>query len=357
MEIQDEKKIREKKCKIVVYNPIVLLGGKSTEFHGYAVEFIKNYVDYIYIADPRIMRKIKNKMRELMPQKKIKYTMSIRECTCNCDVMVGFNIWRFERRLHKFSGFKIFHLLDYYLDVEAKKNFLSRNKIDYVIGHTKLDKFCPFFKKYYFEWIGKVFDLPFGYGERFQNRVDFEQRINRAVGLGSINPIDDPLCTTKQKKQFVDFFKDREYQHEMRRYLQLNPKQFLGIVDAKFPPMGKQKDFSYDAVAMLNSYKMFINDEGVANFPPARTFEGIASGAVMVASYNEIYENLGFIPDYNYIAFEKGNYFDLKEKIMYYMMHDAELKTIQNNSLELAKKYSHKEVAKKLFLFIQGQNY
>lgn len=345
----------EKECKIVIYNPIILLGKRSTELHGYAVEFIKNYVDYVYIANPRIMRKIKNKITELMPQKEIKCTMSIQECNQKCDVMVGFHTWRFETRLDKFTGLKVFHLLDYYLDVEDKRRFLLRNKIDFVIGYTQMDKFCPFFKKYYAEWIGKSYDLPYGYDKRFQNKVNFEQRINRAVGLGSINPVDDPLCRSKQKKQLVDFFGDKEYQHETRRYLQMHAEQFSGIIDAKFPPFGKQKDFSYDAVAMMNAYKMFINDEGVANFPPARTFEGIASGTVMVAAYNEIYSDLGFIPDYNYIAFEKGNYTDLKEKITYYMMHDEKLKQLQKNSLILAHNYSHQEIAKKLFMFVQEE--
>lgn len=340
--------------RIVVYNPIVLLGNeKSTEFHGYAVEFIRRYADYIYIANPRILFAVKKKIQELAPDREIKITMSVGECSKKCDIMAGFSMWSYEKRLRHFSGLKVFHTMDYYLDVETNIKFLRDNKIDYVIGHTQLDKHCPFFQEYYPEWAGRVIALPFGYHKKYKVIKGFEERVNKAVGLGSINPINDPLCSTKQKKEFVKYFSNKEYAHELRRYVQQNKEEFEEVIDARFPQNGMQKDFSYDAVEMLNSYTMFLNDEGVSNFPPARTFEGIACGAVMVASDSDIYKELGFLPGYNYIAFQKDDYDDLKSKIKYYMDHVSELKSIQEHSLKLAEKFSHEKISEYLYKTLQ----
>ena len=54
------------------------------------------------------------------------------------------------------------------------------------------------------------------------------------------------------------------------------------------------------------------------NFPPARTYEAIACGCVMVASDNEIYTRLGFTDGENYVAFKKNDLNDFREKATYY---------------------------------------
>lgn len=339
--------------KIIIYEPSVLFWGKATGFHGYVISFIKLYADSIYIKDYSFKRNIKYRLRlwQLGIRRPVKILSKLP--VAEESVVIGFNIPASDdSELVKFKGKKYFHLMDYYIDVKRNLQFLKQHNVDYVIGHTKMDKYCPFFYDYYDTYIGKTIGLPFGYQGRFTCNVNFADRINKAVGLGSINPINDPLLKDTAKQELVDYFRDVEFMHPVRRYVQLHEEEFADTIDARFPSPEKQKDFSYDAVAMLNKYRMFINDAGISNFPPARTFEGIACGCVMVAEDSDIYKELGFVPDINYIAYAKGDYEQMKSKIAYYQLHYDKLFAMHVKSLELAQQFPHDKIAEKLYAYI-----
>lgn len=340
--------------KIIAYNPISLLMD-PVNWHGYALEFIIKYADYIYVHNPLRAHTIRKRLKELKPAGKARVICSLVTVNRKNNIIVGFGVGgRPPVGLKLFRGIKIFHLTDYYIDVPEKHNFLKVAKVDYVIGHCQMDLESVFFKEYYPEYIGKVINLPFGYADRFKNIVPFEDRIKKAVGLGSINRMRDALLTKEQTKEMVSFFPNREFQHEVRKFLQDHQKEFEDCVDAIFPSPEKQKDFSYDAVEMLNRYQMFVNDAGFSNFPPARTYEGIACGCVMVAPISSIYSTLGFRNNINYIGYKENNYTDMIEKIRYYIIHQDELLKIQAKSLVLAEKFTHKNVAEMLYQSIRA---
>lgn len=343
-------KICTKKRKIVVYDPEVIFWGVATGFHGYSVEFIKKYADCIYLNKPIIDRlRYRRQLLRLGIKRYIPFVNNLNKFSKR-DFLVGFVVpIRDDENLAYFKGKKIFHLMDYYLFVSRNRSFLNKYSVDYVIGHTLMDHYCPFFLKYYPEYMGKVISLPFGFQKRFKYLKKFENRKNIAVGLGAINPINDPLISEKDKTEYIQFFSDYEYSHPGRKFIQDHYEYFSNTIEALFPSKEKQKDFSYDAVECLNNYSMFFNDAGLSNFPPARTYEGIACGGVMVAEYNDIYYELGFIPNINYIAYKKGDYLQLNNKIKYFQAHSEELKKIQERSLKLAKLYSHSHVADILY--------
>lgn len=341
---------------ICIYEPQVIFWGVAAGFHGYALKFINDYATCIYVRGFKKSLLYRRQLWKMGIRRYIPIIHSLEKADEECHSLVGFVVPNEnDDEILKFHGTKYFHLMDYYLMVDRNREFLSRYHIDYVIGHTQMDKNCPFFCKYYPEYVGKVISLPFGYARRFRCYKPFDERRNLAVGLGSINPVDDPLLKPEMKRQFLDYFKGYTYMHPLRRYLQTHKDEFSEVVDAKFPDPSKQKDFSYDAVEILNQYTMFINDAGLSNFPPARTFEGIACGCVMVAEYNSIYTELGFKPDINYIAFPNRDYNTLKQKIKYYISHEEELNEIQLNSVELAKKFTHEAVAKELYTVIESE--
>lgn len=344
----------EKKSKIIIYDPEVIFWGVAAGFHGYAIAFIKEYADYIYINKRlRTQLKYRQQLWKLGVRRNIPFIHSLKN-TDAADKLIGFVIpGEDDENINDFKGEKIFHLMDYYLFVARNKEFLEKYGVDRVIGHTQMDVNCEFFKKYYPQYVGKVISLPFGYQCRFKCNRSFDDRKNIAVGLGSINPTDDPLLDKEAKKELVEFYSDKQFMHPLRRYIQTHDKEFCDVIETKFPTPDKQKDFSYDAVEMLNRYKMFLNDAGLSNFPPARTYEGIACGCVMVAEQNSIYDQIGFIPDVNYIAYEKDNYEHLKEKIKYYQMHSEELRRIHLRSMELSKNYTHDKIADNLYQMIE----
>lgn len=348
-----------KNDKIATYDPNVLLWGKAANFHGYSLEFIKNYVSYIYV-DWFSIQGLKRYLayRNILKQhhiKGIKFTRNINKINKSCSFMVGF----FEPtefgpcQFGAFKGLKILHLMDYYLNSENLNKFLLNNHVDYVMGHNLMDVYSPLFRFYFKNYIGKVISVPFGYEPRFKCYKNFRERINKAVGLGSINPIDDPLLPKFKKCSILKFFGKEGYMHPLRKFIQDNSNLLFNEIDSFFPNPKLQKDFSYDAVEKLNSYTMFVNDCGISNFPPARTFEGIACGCVMVAENNKIYEDLGFIPDFNYIAFPPKDYQEMINKISFYQNNPEKLLYIQKNSIELSKEFSHKKISEKLYSDLQ----
>jgi hypothetical protein len=339
----------DNKNGVVIYDPEVLLWGVATGFHGYAVAFINNYATCIYAKGLKRRLKYRKSLWQLGVKRYIPFVNSLEKANKTCSSLVGFVVpAKEDHELQSFHGTTFFHLMDYYLFVTRNMNFLKKYKIDYVIGHTQMDKNCAFFNEFYPSYQGKVVSLPFGYAKRFCCTKAFEERKNIAIGLGSINPVDDPQLAQEAKEQFVKYFSNQDFMHPLRRYLQMHEKEYADVVEARFPDAKKQKDFSYDAVQVLNDYRMFINDAGLSHFPPARTFEGIACGCVMIAEDDVIYKELGFEPDVNYIAFEKGNYQQMHDKIKYYIENEKKLKKIQEKSVELAKKYAHEGVSKML---------
>lgn len=348
--------MQSENSKIIIFDPEVIFWGVAAGFHGYAITFIDKYADCIYLN-----KGVKDRLRyrrQLWRMGIRRYIPFINELKSSKkeDKLIGFVIpSKDDDNIRDFVGKKFFHLMDYYLFVSRNKEFLCKYKVDYVIGHTAMDKNCEFFKLWYPEYIGRVISLPFGYQERFKNRKKFEERKNIAVGLGSINPVNDPRLDEETKAEFVDYFKNESFMHPLRRYIQTHEMDFIGVIDSKFPSPDKQKDFSYDAVEVLNNYRMFINDAGLSNFPPARTYEGIACGCVMVAENRTIYREIGFIPDVNYISFDNGDYIQMRDKIRFYIDNPDKLLDIQKKSLLLAEQYSHYEVSKRFMKEILNQ--
>lgn len=276
--------------RIAVNNPSVLLQEDPTRlFHGYSIPFLLRYADYIYVHTRERGELFARRLKAFGIERKIGIINSIEELSNCADVLVSFGCSKSGTfQLELFPGLKFCHVTDYYMWTEKKYKFLLDIKADYIISHNQCDIRSEFFKQYYPNYIGKVINLPFGYAPRYKNIVPFNGRINKAVGLGAINMVKDAMASEDDTKEAVEFFKGWEYTHLTRKYIQDHQVELMDCIDAMFPTPEQQKDFSYDAVERLNSYRMFINDAGMSNFPPARTFEGIACGCVMVAADNPI---------------------------------------------------------------------
>lgn len=342
----------EKKAKVnlAVYNPFFLMLDQEKNFHGYNFVFLKKYVSSIFVSNPKLYFRLKKRLEELGIQDK-KFIFTIAGLNQKAHALVGFSgiPYSGKRKLVNYKGLKAFHTLDYVMYPEECNAYLEKNKVDYVIAHTDLGKNSSFFRDFYPSYHSRVIALPFGYGKRFHAIKPFHNRIKKAVALGAVNPLKDPLCTEQETKAFVTYFHDDTYTHRLRRYIQLNESFLSNIIDCRLPAPEKQKDFSYNPVKVLNDYQIFVNDEGLMNFPPARTYEGIACGCVMLASDNPVFSDFGFIPDVNYISFPLGNYEEMKEKLRYYLINQDALNKIRDKSLEFASGFTHEHVADMLY--------
>lgn len=337
--------------KIAIQNPDFIFSDQNRNFNGFNFSFFKNNVEIIYVTKPikialYIFRMIQLKVNIF----KYKYIFNVKNLNNEAGVLVSFNEPAYlNTPPSDFKGLKIWHTMDYNICViKANKVFEGAN-VNYLIGYNRHDLYCNYYARYYPKYINKVIALPFGSGNRFKNLISFENRNHKVIALGSVNPVNDPLSKSGTLKEFVKFYGDQIWTHTFRQTIRENLNNLKDIVDSKLPIPPSTKNPSYNPVDELNKYTMFINDEGITNFPPARTYEGIACGCVMVASKNSIYEDLGFVDGINYIAFEKNDLEDFRKKVEYYMTHPDKLKELQKNSLQLAKKYTHKKVAARLY--------
>jgi len=336
--------------KICVQNPTFLLGDLQKNFNGYNFEFLRRYVKFIYITDLSKYFRYRQFCMN-MGLKEIKFIFSVSNLNKYIDILICFNGLPhkiFHRPPKNYTGIKIFHTMDFIFHPKLANKFLCDSAVNYLMTYNDHYKYSTFFKNYYPSFENKLISVPFGYGDRFTKKNDFNSRLNKALALGSVNPIFDKNCNSNSVMDYVTFYPKIEFTHIVRREIVLRRHQLRNLVDDFLPTFPITKNPDYNAVELLNKYTMFINDEGIMNFPPARTYEGIACGCVMVANRNQIYLELGFIDGVNCILFEPNNIEDMCSKINYYIQNPEILYDIHLQSIELAKKFNHKSIAEQL---------
>ena len=335
--------------RIAVQNPSFIFDNQKKNFNGYNYQFIMKYVEVFYITDFRKLEEYKKWIHDFKREAEIVY--SVGELNKKADVLMCFSgvpYSFFYKPPRRFRGLKIYHVMDYVFFPKKAANALNKADVQYIMAYCNHYKHDAFFRQYYSRFTEEnIISVPFGYGERFTNNTVFSNRINKVIALGSVNPVNDLKGTIL--KEYSNYHKNEFFTHKLRRAVVENRDCWSDYIDDLLPTYPETKNPVYDPVEMLNKYSMFLNDAGLMNFPPARTYEGIASGCVMVAEDLGIWKDLGFVDGVNCILFEKGNYKEMIEKISYYQNHENELKNIQYCSLELSQEYSHNVVAEKLY--------
>jgi len=101
----------------------------------------------------------------------------------------------------------------------------------------------------------------------------------------------------------------------------------------------------------LASSKIFLFGTSIYKYPLIKFYEGMACGACVVADVPLSAEELHLIPDWNFVAVNEDNW---KEKLKYYVKHDAEREAIARRGYETVMKYHMVEVrAKQLVQFLE----
>lgn len=340
------------KIRVVVQNPYFIFNEQQKNFNGYNFKFVEKYCDSILLyRSPLDYLKYRRRLKELGWNKKI-YLLPSKACS-DSDALVCFNgcaYMRINQPPKAYKKNKFFHVMDFTDSISKSSENLS--SANYLLGYCQHDRFSPFFRKYYNNFQDRVIAVPFGYGCRFVNEVPIENRINKCIALGAVNPVDDPLMSGDSLKEYRDFYSSHTYSHEIRKAIVDNIDKWGDCFDSRLPVFPETKNSKYDAVEELNRYTMFINDASLDQYPPARTYEGIACGCVMVAEDLDVYKTLGFINGKNCILFPKGNYDCMLSKIKYFMAHLEELKLIQKESIKLSLNFTHEKIADNLYLDI-----
>lgn len=340
--------------KIAVQNPGFAFADESRNYNGYNYIFFQKYATAAYRCTQPI--DTAQKERKFFGKPLLFDAEALNK---QADVLVCFNgePYLFGNEPEAgFYGLKLYHAMDYVFRASESCRLYRTAGVDYLFGYCRHDIHSPFFQEYYGPYQGKVIDVPFGYGQRFLDAdKPFEERQNKAVALGSVNPVDDPLCPPGILDEYKSYYGDEQFTHKLRRTIVLNRKAWQEEIDSTWlPDFPDTKNVSYDPVTVMNEYTMFINDAGIMNFPPARTYEGIAAGCVMVGEELPVYAELGFRDGYNAILFEPGKYEQMIEKIRYYQVHIDELRVIHENAKKLLPRYTHEQIADRLYETIKG---
>jgi hypothetical protein len=357
----------DNKPRIAIHNLHKLPNLSTFKIHNYVLELIlQGHIEYLYFDERNLLKNWRTKVSAInqirkkygwkeLGLNKVKFIFTEKGLNKNCDILLNFNSTQpeeFTPAIKRFKGVKIFHLMDYfwYEPGSDKYKRLKEYNVDYLMSYSSSDKNCPYFQKYFPDYIGKVIAVPFGFPSRFVSETPFKDRKNKCVALGSVNPFRPADSAPKNYQETADFYKDEPFLHKFRRMIVENMPKLESEIDSKLPVFPQYKDYKYDIVKTFNEYKMFTCDETMFFFPTAKTYEGTACGSVMVCSDHPCFTEFGFEDGVNCIKHRQFDIDHLKEKIKYYQENPAELSKIAERSLAFTRKnYSHPAVANKIY--------
>lgn len=330
--------------------------GGAVGINGWILEFVKLYKPAIFISDIRYLPRLLYFFSKFhLNPLDYRFIFSLKDLNATVDVLAGFNGFIYMERnkpVKGFNGLKIYHLMDYTYFPKLSGEILANAGVDFVLGYASHDRYCQFFQKNYQRYQGKVIPVPFGFAPRFREITPFRERENKVMALGSVNSFIDPEHTISEFEELNQFFlrQDEKFMHKFRRLLVENEKQLSDIMDSKLPHFPRVKDFSYDMADTFNQYKMFVSCESLQYFPPAKTFEGPASGAVLVCSDHPCFSDYGFEDGMNCIKHKQFDINDFRDRVLFYLKNPDKLEKIKKIGTQFVRdNYSHKKVAEYVY--------
>ncbi|MBI6546240.1 MAG: glycosyltransferase family 1 protein, partial [Cyanobacteria bacterium NC_groundwater_1444_Ag_S-0.65um_54_12] len=256
-----------------------------------------------------------------------------------------------DRKIKNFAGMKIWHVNDYFWNEPGSiiNQKLLNYGIDYLMGYSSHDKHCSYFQKTFPRYLGKVIPVAFGFSARCEEQSAFEERKNKAIALGSVNPLRPLQYALHNYRESADFFPDETWFHKFRRMLVLNKESLSDALDSMLPEFPQIKDFSYDIVAKFNEYRMFVTCESLFLFPSAKAYEGPACGSVQICADHPCNHEFGFRDGVNAIMYPLFDVAAMAERIRYYQNHPEQLQKIKHAGTAFVKRnYSHQAVAARI---------
>mgnify|MGYP001564971146 CR=1 FL=1 len=339
--------------KIAIHNP--MFSGTSG-VNGWVSEFIRLYKPSIYISHPHyVPRLLYFFSRFHLNPLDCKFIFSLKNLNANADVLLCFNGRPYleqNKPVKNFNGLKIYHLMDCIYFPTISNKILQKAGVDFVFGYARHDKYFEFFQKKYPQYQNRVIPVPFGFASRFQENVPFKERKDKVIALGSVNSCVDPIHAIDDFEESNQFFlaHGEKFMHKFRRMLVENEAQLSNIMDSKLPHFPKIKDFSYDMVEIFNQYKMFVGCESLLYFPPVKTFEGPASGSVLVCSEHPCFSDYGFEDGVNCIKHREFDINNFREKVSFYLNNPDKLEQVQKRGTQFVRdNYNHQKVAQYVY--------
>ncbi|MGI1988468.1 glycosyltransferase [Shewanella glacialipiscicola] len=334
--------------KIVIQEPVFLLSNQKCNFNAYNYSFLVNYATGIFT---RSKKKLAAYIAALSFHgiNPLRFNFYLDESELsNIDILICFNGKPYEKlnKMPKVGSFlKIMHIMDYADEPMLSNESLRDHKVDLLMGYTDHSKYCSFFK-YHYDYEAKVISVPFGAGKRFYKQ-EFQMRYNKVLAIGAINDISNGTSCVST------FFPNEKYSHPIRDYIRSHAHNYK-FISSLLPTEREEKNKNIDMCRELQSYNFFVNDLSIFNFPPARTYEGIAAGSILVGNKSPVYEELGFVDGTNCILIDSIECNDGIE-LLANRISNIDINLIRHNSKILSERYTHDKIAERLNQYIMSE--
>lgn len=273
------------------------------------------------------------------------------------------------RHMNENNSFKVVSMIHFWGSRDEAK-MIKQAEIDCMMNESNLETNSEIFRRYY-DYKGPWIVQPFVFEKRFQNKIEFSKRNNRAFAVGTI--------TYKEAPDFIEVYGD-SCDQPSRKQIKDNPEYLEGCVDCyssdynedsttkkynnsgnglvefckklynRFHTGQQKKYYSFNMVDKFNEYKMCIVGEEILGVPGIGFVEGMACGCAYIGLKSQMYSDYGMQAGVHYIGYD-GSLEDLKRVIQYYQMdeHQEELERIAKTGCEYVRTHFNGDaVAKKL---------
>ncbi len=343
--------------KVVFQNPQLLSDTWTSGINDYAVEYLRRYRPAVRIWPLHRLRKwLLFLRRKQLPLTGWQYVFFERELR-SYDVwlsMSGCSCIQADLPPRHFDGLKLYHLMDFSFWAAQAHAQLRASRVDCLLGYARHDQWCDFFQAHYPDYRNRVVPMPFGYGRRFASQKAFADRTRKCSAMGAVNPVRDPLSDPSAIADYASFFADTHWAHPMRAAVRegLDGLEDLVANYMAIPPAAK--NLSYNSAVELNNYQMFLNDDSIMHYPPARTYEGTACGAVMVCSDHPCYRDFGWQAGVNCLTHRFADLASFQEVARRALADQPMLTALQAASMANAHRFAHPSVADGLHQLIEA---
>lgn len=356
--------------RIAVQSPNFLFADPARSFTGYEIAFARQHATVIYLPGWK-WRLTRGRGYQALLERhgigkdRFEFAFSAGELRRKADALVCFNYLPHaagNQPPRGFSGLKVWHTMDFVFNAPRANEALERGGVRAVMGYCDHSRHSAFFRAHYPRYTGKVIPVPFGFASRFEDRTSMHTRILKVIALGSVNPVKEPgLPKEACLDAYANFYPGEQWTHRWRRQLVEHRAELTDLMDSQLPVWPQTKNPAYDAVEMLNRYALFANDEGLMAFPPARTYEGMAAGALLVGNQHPCYREIGLESGVNCLLHRPLDVEDFREKVRYVLEHPDVLAQIASAGKQwVRERFTHASIAhglrKRLEALWQGRD-
>ncbi len=274
------------------------------------------------------------------------------------DIVLSYNICADSLiDLNRIDAFKALCMI-HFGGRESEDAVIADAKINCYYNECNLEQTSEIFRRYYTvkrPWIV----IPFVFAPRFENRMPFNRRKNKAFSVGTI--------TYKHNPEFIEVY-GNPCDQPVRKMVKDNPEFFADTIDCyssdyledddvkevkptdnaiikiykrihnRFNTGQQKRYFSFDMVEKFNEYKMHIVGEEILGVPGIGYVEGMACGSAYIGLDSPMYRNLGLIPGIHYISYD-GTKKGLRSTIEYWQRpeNQDELEKIASTGCEFVR--------------------